>query len=388
MSPFRIQSRVNQLTSLLEHYGWFYAEGVPGLFAVWQDRDGNGQVLIPLDDARPDFDRLLGAAQEEILRRFGPDAQKFKDLIDLSAAAALDQTKWEKETTVEAGLIPWAEGEALYASARAMLAASAKSTREVRMYHGNASAHIAKRFLEGCFMGQTAIGSFVITAHTPVEARFHASRRSEEVFGLMPRSSETYSGRDIMETFERSLSLVRNGLDEYRRKPTTEIFVDAVPEGLSYEFVRALGEVTRGGEVAVRVDSFAAVDDVARRKPEYVFNASEAPVLEQVAVRFAQPPQSAQVTLEGEVVLLSRESRANIRVIRLIVESGANIKKARVRLTAEQYEKALFAHSNDYRLRVSGRLEREGNVFWLYDAEDVEAIPTEQGPSWTTPDLF
>ena len=74
------------------------------------------------------------------------------------------------------------------------------------MYHGNASAYIAKQFIDDCYMGQTAIGSYVITAHTQAEKRFHLSKRSEDISVQTPRHSEELSGREILQTFECSLT--------------------------------------------------------------------------------------------------------------------------------------------------------------------------------------
>ncbi|WP_299167915.1 hypothetical protein [uncultured Arthrobacter sp.] len=386
MNTFARSERVNSLLATLEHFRWYRAEGVPGKFDIWREYDGAGEVLIPLDDTRPDFDRLLGKAQREIFRRFGAEAKHAEALYRIKETTALDESHWQKETSLDGGLIRWTDGELLYASARSMLIASAKSTREARMYHGNASAFIAKQFIDDCYMGQTAIGSYVITAHTHADKRFHFSRRSEEVASQTPRLAESVSGREILQTFERSLDLARRCLDEYRAKPTTDIFVEAVHDGLSYEFIKALGDVTRDGESAIQVVRHS--QNLTPSKHEFTFTPVESPILDKVATRFSQAPASQDVTLVGEVVLLSHASATDIRVIRLVIDSGSSVKKARVRLDAEQYRVALEAHSNDAMLQVSGRLEREGNFYWLYDAAGVRVVPTEQRISYDNLPLF
>lgn len=377
MNGFSPSEKVNSLLSMLERFHWFRADGAPGRFDIWRAADGSGEIVVPLDDKRPDFDRLLARAEDEVVVRFGSEAKHAKDLYRLTEAAGLDESQWQKETTLDAGLIRWNDGELLYAAARSMLVASAKSTRETRMYHGNASAFIAKQFLDDCLMGQTAIGSYIITAHTQATRKFYLTKRSEDVSTQRPRLAESVSGSEILTTFERSLDLARSCLDEYRSKPVTDMFVEAVDEGLSYEFVKALGDVTRDSASGIQIlrHSGAGPRPVKRA---FEFIPAEAQILDRVATRFAQAPVSQEVTLLGEVVLLSHASATDVRVIRLVIESGSVAKKARVRLTADQYRVALQAHASDAMLQVSGRLEREGNFYWLYDAADVEVVPNER----------
>lgn len=376
MNAFVPSDKVNSLLSMLERFHWFRAEGAPGRFDVWREAEGPGEIVVPLDAERPDFDRLLARAEDEMVLRFGSEAKHVQELFRVKESAALDESQWQKETPLDAGLIRWNDGELLYASARLMLIASAKSTREARMYHGNASAFIAKQFIDDSFMGQTAIGSYIITAHTQATKKFYLTKRSEEVSVQRPRLAEAVSGREILNTFERSLDLTRRCLDEYRSKPVTDMFVEAVDEGLSYEFVKALGDVTRNSASGIQVLRYTSTGPRPVKR-EFEFIPAEAQVLDRVAVRFAQAPQSQEVTLVGEVVLLSHASATDVRVIRLVIESGSAAKKARVRLTAEQYRVALEAHASDAMLKVSGRLEREGNFYWLYDAAQVEVVPNE-----------
>ena len=103
------------------------------------------------------------------MRRYGTLAQQVTTTLEMRSRGSLDSTRWKKETALDAGVIAWDQGEALFLAARSQLVASAKSTREPRRYHGNTSAYVAKRFLESSFMGQTDIGSFIVTAYTPAD---------------------------------------------------------------------------------------------------------------------------------------------------------------------------------------------------------------------------
>lgn len=378
--PEELAERAQLLTALLRHFDWSPAAKVPGQYEVWQSREDSDDVLVPVDPTKGDYDVLLDRAFRLTMQLHGQEAVRLRDLLTLEQRSALDSTQWKKDTPVNAGLIGWDEGESLYAAARASLAAAAKSARESRMYHGNANSHVAKRFLDGSFMGQTEVGSFIITAHTPSADRFHLSKASEDNPTRDPRKSETITGRAIIERFASAIEAVRSGLDEFKKTPSTEVFVELVPHGVSFELAKALSDLSSNGDAGVQVKYFSS-KEVSRWSSEIVFESVESRVLEQVATRFAQGREPEDVSIVGEVTLLNHASATTVHLIRLDVESGADIRRARVRLTPEQYKLAVEAHASGAFLAVSGRLEREGNIYWVYGADRVRLVePTPDRP--------
>jgi hypothetical protein len=274
-------------------------------------------------------------------------------------------------------MIGWDDGEDLYASARSQLSAIAKSSKQPRRHHGSASWYISKHFLENCYMGQTEIGSFIITAHTPSLMRFHVSRHSEEVHISRPRESQTITGGTIIDNFEQALKAVSSALEDFRHRPKIEVFYETIESGVSYELVRALSKFTAGSESAITIDRSA--EGSQRPAVEIAFSPTSAPILDQVANAFVLDPEPQGVTLQGEVIVLSREAEREglARIIRLNVEGASDardINKVRVRLDADQYEIAMDAHRREASLRVAGRLEKENNRWWLYNPTHVEIV--------------
>ncbi|NKS31218.1 hypothetical protein GS534_13270 [Rhodococcus hoagii] len=384
MNPFMKNGElasVETLTAVLRHFQWAPTGKMPGRYEVWQaDELSDDEVIVPVDPSRGDYSTLLGRAYLRLERAYGSPVREMVDLIEARRGAALDLTKWEKETAFDAGLIPWQEGEKLYAAARSMLAASAKASREKRSFHGNASSHIAKRFLESALMGQTEIGSFVISAYTPSAERFSLSKAEEESSNRDMYEVSSRSGADILNTFEMSLQAARTGLDEFREMPRDEIFIERVPFGFSSEFAQALGTVAENGDAAIKVSRYSTVGYSDNRvSAEVAFNASEAPILQRVARVLASNREPEAVTLTGEVTLLQRSSDDPVQLVRLHVVRGAKVNSVRVRLTPEQYESALAAHRDEQLFRVSGRMEKDGKYFWLYDAHDIAVLEDPAG---------
>jgi len=363
-----VPDELANLTALLRHFNWAPAAKEPGKFEIWTEPNGE-ELLLPLNPTRPDFHRLLKTAESFVLSRYGRAATEALNLLTVQLNGVLDSTQWKKETKFDSGLIAWEEGEALYLAARASLAAAAKSTRENRMYHGNASSHIARRFIENSFMGQTEIGSFIISAYTPSSARFHLSRRSEEVAPVSPRESQTVSGRTILNTLVEAIASVSDALTEYRADADVEGFTKLVDEGVSFELLKALSDVTRGSESAVTV---------VRRElgqlgnpVEFAFDPPDSAVLEKAAARFAEGNEKPrEATLIGEVTLLSHASGESVHVIRIDMDG----RKVRVRLDSEQYRRALEAHAAGMWVLVRGKVEKDGNSFWMNAPREMGVV--------------
>lgn len=107
---------------------------------------------------------------------------------------------------------------------------------------------------------------------------------------------------------------------------------------------------------------------------DFAFEASMLPVLERASVRLAAMTTSEYVTATGWVSVVSRPSRRQAGVIRLRVVRGSSARTLSVRLSNEQHELAATAVTSNALLRVSGRQEKEGNRFWLYDPTDIRVI--------------
>lgn len=367
------------VTALLRHFSWAPLDGSPGRYEVWGSATGD-EVLLPINPENADYDRLLSAAQRTLTSKYGSAATEVLGALRTQINQLLDSTQWLKETRLEAGLISWEEGEGLFLAARAALVASAKSTRERRPYHGNASAHIGRRFLESSLMGQTEVGSFIINAYTPSNARFHLTKASEEVASSAPRKAETVSGRTILNTMTEAMSSIHSTLRSSRHKSSPEDFLELVDNGVSYELLKALVEITHGADSAVKVSQ--RDPNNLGRKVEFDFSPTDSPILARAATRFAEGSQAPrQVTFAGEVTLLSHSSTTAAHVVRIDMDG----RKVRVRLNATEYKVAYDAHGDERWLSVRGKLEKDGNNYWINKPTEVKAVDAPPQVEQTPP---
>ena len=355
--------------SLLHRFSWERSGGVPGRYEVWRDPEIRGnEVIFPIDDKAGDYRDLLERAESTFLRTYGSDATKALDFLHLQNSALLDGTRWEKETALDAGLIQWEEGELLHASVRSALAAAAKASKESRRYFGSTASYIAKRFLAATYMGQTEIGSYAVTAFSPSGSRFFFSKAEESASKKHLISVSGKTGSEIIDTLIEVADGLRTTLDAYRKTPRTELFEDLVPVGLSHEMANAFAQFSQAGDGGLRIER--ATGGVR----EFEFRATESPILEQVAKHFSDTREPQTVTLIGEVTRLDHTPTFDDHTIRLQIRKRPGMSTVRIRVSPEQYDLALRAHSADRPLQVSGVVEREGTYNWIYDPSSIIVV--------------
>lgn len=377
--------RVDLLRFIAERTGWIRTGGVEGTFEAWGSRDGQDEVLLPLNASAGDFERLVGKAEKR-LRSQDPSlvARLIEERV-MKREAHLLTTQWRKETALPSGLIMWDEGEGMYSRAREQMVAAAKASAERRRYHGNRSAYLAKNFLEDTLMGLPQAGSYVIQALTPANNAYYLSESAEKRARASSRrlvDPERVSGKEIIDLLETSLDALRECLNAYARSPRLEPFEESVATGVSYELTKSLSELVADGEIEISFSS----DSAPPRK--IVFTPPEAEVLERATTALAQDTEPTITLVEGEVTLLSREAGGSDRVIRLDTASaGLSFRRLRVHLSAEQYDIAMQAHREERAVRVHGRIEREGNLHWMYAADSLTLVEPQQdsGPTTSAP---
>lgn len=89
------------LTALLRHFHWAPSARELGLYEVWTAQDSpDSQVIVPLDPQRGDFRGLLDRAQHLLLSNYGQVARDLLEMLQAQIDAALDETQWQKETSL------------------------------------------------------------------------------------------------------------------------------------------------------------------------------------------------------------------------------------------------------------------------------------------------
>lgn len=342
-------------------------------------------LLVPLDQAAPDFPELMREAVDSL--RLVPSAAAAFSMLSRLTTTPTDQFAFSKETHAPRGWIQWDEGASLIGAARGLLIAGAKSAREQLSYFGNRHGQFAHRFLDKVMMGQTEVGSYVVRAYVPVDAAIPLRGGKEAEEGLHFMGQDAVASRDVSETVARTLMSTIEALSHYRTENSLAAF-RAPDLGLSYESVTAVQRIAEDADYSsITISWEPGLDDFASNEQEFVFSAAHVPVLQRAASDLVKPEPRKVISAVGTVHLLTRSEAGGPGVVGMTTLSGEPANKLRVHLSEEDYHRALNAHDQGWVVQVRGDLEKEGNLSWLYHATVVSVIESPPPPP-DEPGLF
>jgi hypothetical protein len=366
-----------RLTVLLEDAGWQLVGGRQNSYNRFrppgEEDDRGGSILIPLDVEAPDFRDLLSAAILEI-RSSSYREQWDRIILPRLTVEAVDQFRFRRETSAPSGLISWHEGEKLIESARLALLAGAKAYMERASYFGNKLGGFARRYLDSVFMGQTAPGSYVVTAYAPVDERVPIRGNSPNTLG--------FEGIDVIQSRKLNVSVVNaleatiEAMSHYRETASYAGFEAGVDRGVSYEMTVALAKIVdNAGEADISIEwDPLSPDPNLPAVQRFELRGSDAEILHTASTRLVAPPPAQRISVIGRVHLLTKKHVGGAGVVGIETLRPGDYKKLRVRMeSAEDYHRAVQAHDNDLAVSVSGNVSREGNINWVYDAH-LDAI--------------
>jgi hypothetical protein len=370
----------DRLTLVLERAGWQLVGGRRGMYnrlAPPDDIDASGysrrsSLIVPLDKRAPDYNDMMRAALISA-QSIGPRGVWISEVLPRLSVEPSDSFRFRKESSAPAGLISWKQGEELIQSARAVLVAGAKSHIEGSRRYSNRHGQFASRYLDSILMGQTAIGSYIVTAYAPTRAQVALSGSSPEEQSLP--GIDAVTTRSVTFSVSNALEATAEAIEHYRFAGTLSGFEENVRNGVSYDLVTALKLVAQdsdGGDITI---DWEPSDTPARGDTfSFEFRGSDAAILESAASLLGVTIEDPEpIVVAGRVHLLTKSRAGGPGVFGIeTVESPS--RKYRVRLAnPEDYHVAVRAHDEDQLLRVRGNYERDG-ISWLYNAEILGAF--------------
>ncbi|ROS52459.1 hypothetical protein [Frigoribacterium sp. PhB118] len=368
------------LLELLRRFGWQRTGQFRDAIAYWAPADAvveDEQIMLPLIARAPDFDRLLARAQQQLRDRYGADFEQSVELVELMLDRKLDEIDIRKETDNSAGLIRWEVGNRMIDSARGLLGAAAKASNSPKRRFAQSQATVAEQFLQSCYMGQTRIGSYIVTALVPALDSF-ATSRSETFKAHAPH----LTGSQITATLVDALGAVKDAVHETQDGDKEfNAFEERIPAGVSYEFLASLQFLTEGQESGIVVDynqfDGNSLSEKVIPRVEFDFSPEEGLVIASARRHFAAAPQSVHASVTGEVTLLKNAESTAEHQIRVQTRINGRPRTVIVNMTPDQYDRAVAAHGRKVMLTVVGELERRqrGSVIEQPDVVTVTDVP-------------
>ena len=380
-----------RLVVLLSGCGWEIAGRRAGAYVRLRggvDADSHSaSVIVPLNRSASDYGLLMKAAVETV-SSLSPETwrRSIEPLLGLTAADAFD---FRKETSAPRGLIAWNDGSELIDSARRTLIAGAKAHRGPSRHFSNRHGQFAGRYLDQVFMGQSEVGSYIVTAFAPTEASVPIRGTPEGTLGL--DGVDTVRSRDVTLSVVGALEAASEAVDHYRSSGSMAGFSEQVARGVSYELVTALRDIANGADQSGITVKLAPTGQPQPGEPPlesethcFEFSGGDTGVLERAANQLSAPDKAERLVVEGRVHLLTKKEAGGPGVFG--VDDGRH--RYRVRLDSErqqQYHEAVMAHDEDRSITVEGDLSREGSLRWLYSARLRATAPAATGTTAEPP---
>lgn len=288
---------------------------------------------------------------------YGARYDHAKDYVKEVVFGAYDPIILREDTGTASGLISWSSGSHLIASAEGLLGAAARAAVSTQKRFGATNYKARDSVLHDSFMGQTQIGSYIVTAYVPSNHAFEVSDSEKSSI-----KQKVITGRAVTDTLTRALKAFDGGISEIIGSGDSdsayEIFDETVQEGVSYELLDAISQLSDTNESSVSV-SFASSNNAT---PNKVYELVVSPVMQPIVKKAkdylerTESPVSTRVV--GEIVRLDNSLDKGQHEIRIRTFGKDIPSTVTVFLNADQYVKAIEAHRTQHVFSVTGSLQR------------------------------
>jgi hypothetical protein len=357
------------LSAYLRARGWHPRLGESDL-AEWelQTTDGVVEVAVPKHPRWRDYARRV----REVIAELSRVEDRSETLIVQDIAQTLRDVV-RLRTVIEGrtdGTIPLEDGALLARSAWGMMLAAACATHERRRAFHTRKPQVAVDYMKGLSLGQTEIGSFVLTVISPVPPAL-----AQSTTFLEAAPSEANFNRRVTETLTTALAAIRTAAETSVARGGVGAFEEAVSRGVSADLCEALAlvrECTSVTELDLSIGWAAARPELQKLPVRHEFSMDTLEVIGEAgrALREKSPIDSFEVA--GVVVALDRPTDAFAGTAVVVADIDRQPRRIRIELFGEtDWKTADEAMKRRLVLRCQGELLREGKHYVLRHARDL-----------------
>lgn len=337
---------------------WALVSEDAGIMQLWASPGDMGpqrQIMLPLDSSFVDYPRRVKSLIENLSRFYKMDLEELSESISRASAdlffVRLQQFSMD-------GTIPLKQAAEVLSSINRMVHAAATTTANPGHSHAGKRPAVVNNFMrDDLRFGHTKRGSFIMTV---------AARLDHEA-GLPPAANEVDApfSRRVMSTLASGLEVTRAVASD--GKPTDDNLEAIKSGGASYPLVQSICEIaqTEGiQEVDFSFDWAPAGLPAPQAAKNVIFDHDDISVISAFRDQLKERHEPERETLMGRVTELRRDklsgSQVESRAITLEAEYLDRLRKFRVELSDEEYEWAIYAHSERLPFTVSGVPLRNG----------------------------
>jgi hypothetical protein len=276
------------------------------------------------------------------------------------------------------GSIPLEDGALLARSTRSLMLAAACAAYEPRRAYHSRKPQPATEYVRSLSMGQTEVGSFVLTVLSPVPPAFTQQANLPLVETAV---TPDHYNRKVTRTLSTALGAVKQATEDSIVTGDITPFDEAVAMGVSADLCESLGLIRECATVAAVTISLGWAP--ARPEPAHVPTHHEftPDTLEYInaagrSLRERSPVDGFEVL--GIVIAIDRPtgdpyqaSDSFAGVATVLTDVDGRPRKVRIALLGDDWSKAHDAMKHGLLLSCRGELTREGKFFTLRSPRDI-----------------
>ncbi len=332
--------------------------------------EGVTEIILPIIHEIGDYATVVARLLRIFSRELKMDELAiFRDLTH----ADRDVVRVRTTDASDDGSIFLESGVGLIANARDMLASAACAATEARKTYRVGKMQQASKYMDRVKLGQTEIGSFVITLLAPVPpALGDDTIRTQPM--LLPELEEEPYERRVTRVFSNALGATKAALAEANRGQGRSGFDAAVSQGVSANLCEAIAAICERGSGAEISLSWAKTRPTPTPIKIARFSREDGEVLKEVAREFRLKEPRPDTVLLGYIPNLQRSESQTSGTVKLLSIIDGQPHSITVDLLKDDYESAVEAHRRQIGISVTGDLVREGQRWKLVQPRDVAMV--------------
>lgn len=313
-------------------------------------------LLVPLASDLADYGRRM----QEIVSNLAKFEKRSPDSIlrDLAYASS-DVLRIRLENPLfDDGEVTLNHGILLFDNAQKIVHAAARSALAPKAYHLARAGTQAENFLKSVKLGQTEIGSYILTIIFPV---------TPDLLESMDDESALPFERKVTRSLATGLNSLESAVRSQVAKPSLDPFLESINHGVSANLCEALsniGEGTAGTVVDTQI-TWARNRSIPELVTKARFRDGDFSYLRSAAMQLKEQAWDDSLVITGPVTRIESEKvllGGEVFIYALVGESARRVK---VTLNNDQYKQANEAHLAGQNIEISGVLQKTGRYLTI-----------------------
>ncbi|GHC44396.1 hypothetical protein [Roseibacillus persicicus] len=327
------------------------------------------QLLIPLATDFADYGRRMAEVVSS-LAKF--EARSLDAVLRDLAYASADVFRIRLQNPLfEGGEVTLDQGILLFDNAQKLVHAAARSAINPKAYHLARAGTQAEDFLKRVKLGQTEIGSYILTIVFPI---------TPDLLDDQDEEASLPFERKVTRGIVSGLNSLETALRSQVAKPSLEPFLKLVKKGVSANLCEAIsniGEKTEGTMIDTQL-TWARNRRAPEMNTKARFQAGDFSYLRSAAENLKEQAWDEELVVTGPVTRIESDAAlfgGDVFVNALI---GESVRRVKLNLDQDQYQQANQAHLAGQAIEVRGKIEKQGRYLTMVSPAEFSVFEIKE----------